>query len=53
MNFVKNKLRNRMSDSLLGDCLFTFIEQDIFFTVKEDDLIETFMAIRRRRPDTK
>jgi hypothetical protein len=26
MNFVKNKLRNRMSDGLLDDCLLTFIE---------------------------
>jgi hypothetical protein len=26
MNFVKNRLRNRMNDSLLDDCLVTFIE---------------------------
>jgi hypothetical protein len=51
MNFIKNKLRNRMSDSLLDDCLLTFIERDIFLTVKEDDIIDTFMAIRRRRPN--
>jgi hypothetical protein len=30
MNFVKNKLRNRMNDGLLNDCLVTFIERDIF-----------------------
>jgi hypothetical protein len=30
MNFVKNKLRNRMNDGLLDDCLVTFIERDIF-----------------------
>jgi hypothetical protein len=41
MNFVKNKLRNSMSDSLLDDCLLTFIEQDIFMNVKEDDIIDT------------
>jgi hypothetical protein len=51
MNFIKNKLRNRMSDSLLDDCLLTFIERDIFLTVKEDDIIDTFIAIRRRRPN--
>jgi hypothetical protein len=26
MNFVKNRLRNRMNDGLLDDCLVTFIE---------------------------
>jgi hypothetical protein len=27
MNFVKNKLRNRMGDHYLNDCLVTFIEK--------------------------
>jgi hypothetical protein len=26
MNFVKNRLKNRMNDGLLDDCLVTFIE---------------------------
>jgi hypothetical protein len=30
MNFIKNKLRNMMNDSLLDDCLVIFIEQDVF-----------------------
>jgi hypothetical protein len=51
MNFVKNRLRNRMNDSLLGDCLVTFIKRDIFLNVKEEDIINCFMAIRRRMPD--
>jgi hypothetical protein len=50
MNFVKNRLRNRMNDDLLDDYLVTFIEQDIFLNVKED-IINSFMAIRRRRPN--
>jgi hypothetical protein len=50
MNFVKNRLRNRMNDDLLDDYLITFIEQDIFLNVKED-IINSFMAIRRRRPN--
>jgi hypothetical protein len=53
MDFVKNRLRNRMNDGLLDDCLVTFIERDIFLIVKEEDIINYFMAIRRRRPDTK
>ncbi|XP_062197358.1 uncharacterized protein LOC133900265 [Phragmites australis] len=49
MSLVKSKLRNRMGDGLLDDCLVTFIERDIFFKVNEDDIIETFMTIRRRK----
>jgi hypothetical protein len=52
MAFVKIKLRNKMRDSrdsLLDDCLVTFIERDIFFEVNEDDIINTFMSLRKRR----
>jgi hypothetical protein len=51
MSLVKTKLRNKMGDSLLDDCLVTFIERDLFFKVDEDDIIETFMAFRKRRPN--
>ena len=40
---------NKMGDSLLDDCLVTFIERDIFFEVDEDDIIKTFMSIQKRR----
>jgi hypothetical protein len=53
MNFVKNRLRNRMNDGLLDDCLVTFIERDVFLNVKEEDIINSFMVIRRRMPDQK
>jgi hypothetical protein len=53
MTFVKNKLRSKMGDNLLDDCLVTFVERDIFLQVDEDDIINTFMAIKRRRPDKK
>jgi hypothetical protein len=47
--FVKNKVRNSMSDRLLNDCLVTFIERDIFSTVSKDDIVHAFMAIRKRK----
>jgi hypothetical protein len=50
MNFVKTKRRNKMTDNLLDDCLVTFIERDILDEVDEDDVIKTFMSIRKRRP---
>ena len=52
MTFIKNKLRNNMGDSL-DDYLVTFIERDIFLQSSGEEIINTFMAIRRRRPDKK
>ncbi|XP_066323741.1 uncharacterized protein [Miscanthus floridulus] len=46
---VKIKSRNKLGDIVLDDCLPTFIERDIFFQVDEDDIIETFMSLRKRR----
>ena len=51
MSVVKNKLRNKMGDSLLDDCLVTYIERDAFSKVNEDNIIETFMVLRRRYTD--
>ena len=45
---VKTKSRNKLGDIVLDDCLQTFIERDIFFQVDEDDIIETFMSLRKR-----
>jgi len=51
MDFVKTKQRNKMSDSLLDDCLVTFIERDILEDVYEDGVVKTFMAIRNYRTE--
>jgi hypothetical protein len=51
INFVKNRLRNRMNDGLLDDCLVTFIERNVFLNVKKEDIINSFMTIRWNRPD--
>ena len=53
LTFVKTKLRNKMGDSLLNDCLYIFIERDIFFQVDENDIINTFMSFRKSRPNKK
>ena len=53
LTFVKTKLRNKMGDSFLDDCLHTFSERDVFFQVNEDDIVNTFMNFRKRRPDKK
>lgn len=52
MSLVKSKLRNKMGDSFLDDCLVTYIVRDAFSEVNEDDIIDTFMAMQKRRPET-
>ena len=52
MSFVKNKLRNKMGDSLLDDCLVAYTERDAFSEVNEHDIIDTFMIMQKRRPKT-
>jgi hypothetical protein len=51
MDFVKTKRKNKMSDSLLDDYLVTFIETATLEDVNENDVVKTFMAIRKRRPE--
>jgi hypothetical protein len=49
MNYVKNKLRNRMGDLYSNDCLVTFIEREFFMQVKDHDTISRYQAMRDRR----
>ena len=49
LNLVKNQMRNHMGDELLNDCLVTFIERGIFSNISEDDIIHTFVAMRKRK----
>jgi hypothetical protein len=52
MILVKTRLRNKMRDSLLDDCLVIFIERDIFFEVDEDDIIKTIMSLQKHRKNS-
>ena len=49
MNYVKTKLRNKMGDQYLNDCLVTFIERDFFRRVSNEDIIKRFQAMAERR----
>jgi hypothetical protein len=48
MNYVKNKLRNKMSDEYLNNALVTFVERDFFNQVKDEDVIKIFQQGDRR-----
>jgi hypothetical protein len=43
---VKTKLKNKMGDSLLDDCL-TYIEWDIFLEVDDDDIIGDLYVLKK------
>ncbi|XP_042059346.1 uncharacterized protein LOC121803816 [Salvia splendens] len=49
MAFVKNKLRNRIGDKPLNDCLVTFIEKEMFLQVSDDDIAHRFEEMKTRR----
>ena len=48
MSYVKNKLRNKMSDEYLNNCLVTFVEREFFNQVKDEDVINLFQKDDRR-----
>ena len=41
MNYVKNKLRSKMGDDYLNNCLVTFVEREFFNQVKDEDVINS------------
>ena len=51
LNLVKNQMRNHMGDELLNDCLvlWSLLLSEIFSNISEDDIIHTFMAMRKRK----
>jgi hypothetical protein len=49
MNYVKNKLKNKLGDQYLNDCLVTFIEWEFFLQVKDKDIINRFRAMKDHR----
>jgi hypothetical protein len=49
MNYVKNKLRNKMGIQYLNDCLVTYLKREFFFRVTDDAIISRFQALENRK----
>ena len=49
MKLVKNRLRNRMCDSWMNDCLITYVERDIFDSVENEKILQFYQNMRPRR----
>jgi len=49
MNTIKNKLRSKMGQNFLNNCLTTFIEREFFLQVKDEDIIKYFQAMKEHK----
>ena len=49
MKIVKTRLRNRISDQFLADCLVTYIEKDIFDCIDNATIIHCLQNMKTRR----
>ena len=48
MNIIKNRLRNQIGDQWMNDCLVTYIEKDIFKTIKCEEIMQQFQNMKKR-----
>ncbi|KAL4290170.1 hypothetical protein GQ457_14G001000 [Hibiscus cannabinus] len=49
MNIIKNKLRNKIEDEFLSNCLLLYIEKEIVETFDVDSIISDFCDMKERR----
>ena len=49
MKFIKNRLRNRMGDQWMNDCLVTYIENDVFDSIDNELIMQRFQNMKSRR----
>ena len=47
-NIIKNRLRNQIGDQWMNDCLVTYIEKDIFKTIKYEEIMQQFQNMKNR-----
>ena len=48
MNIIKNRLRNQIGNQWMNDCLVTYIEKDIFKTIKYEEIMQRFQNMKNR-----
>ncbi|CAL1403229.1 unnamed protein product [Linum trigynum] len=49
MSYIKNKLRNRIGDAWMNDCLVGYIERDILDGLDKESILEYFQNMKTRR----
>ena len=48
MNIIKNRLRNQIGDQWMNNGLVTYIEKDIFKTIKCEEIMQQFQNMKNR-----
>ena len=46
MNIIKNWLHNQIGDQWMNDCLVTYIEKDIFKSIKYEEIMKRFQNMK-------
>ncbi|XP_057550558.1 uncharacterized protein LOC130828611 [Amaranthus tricolor] len=49
MYHIKSKVRNRMGEQLLNDCMISFLEKDLFLNFSNDAIVHRFQNMKTRR----
>ncbi|KAK6125832.1 hypothetical protein DH2020_040428 [Rehmannia glutinosa] len=49
MGIVKDKLRNRMSDEWMNDCLICYVERDICLKLDNEVIVNRFQSMKTRK----
>ena len=49
MKYINNKLRNRMGDQWMNDCLVVYIEKDVVCSIDNKTIMQRFQNIKTRR----
>ncbi|CAN1277353.1 hypothetical protein LINPERPRIM_LOCUS16301 [Linum perenne] len=49
MGYIKNKLRNRMGDELMNNCLMVYIEKDFAKSLDRENILQYFQNMKSRR----
>ena len=48
INIIKNRLCNQIGDQWMNNCLVTYIEKDIFKTIKCEEIMQRFQSMKNR-----
>ena len=53
MKFIKNRLRNKIENEFLTDCMIIYIERDFASSIDNDSIVDEFYSMKKRRMQLK
>jgi hAT family C-terminal dimerisation region len=51
MKYIQTKLRNKMCDGWMNDCLITYIEKDVFNEIFNEPIMQHYQRMRTRKEE--